>query len=357
MTQSVKKITITCHWLVVVIFFIACPTRESWAQGVSVSAWSDSVSSRHERIMFWNVENAFWPEDDPRTNDDEFTPEGARHWTRHRLRDKLTQLTRVVLAAGSGRSPMLVGLAEVEGDSVMRYWTNSTPLWNEHYDYLVTQGPDTRGIQIALLYQPMDFRLLGWEGLQVDLGQQRPTRHILHAWGRVVSGDTIDVFVCHMPSRLGGAKNSKPGRDAAHRRLLSAIDSLNAHRLQPQVIVMGDMNDYPNPKDQWWQGCEHPLDNLMLPLQQYLVRHPGTYGSHKYQGEWGYLDQFIVSRTLLADDATVRISNPKSFHLPFMLVRETTRLGHRPLRSYYGYNYEGGLSDHLPIVIDVELRY
>lgn len=339
--------------LAVVIFFIICACESLWARGV---ADSDSVNVRNERIMFWNVENAFWPLDDPDTNDDEFTPEGARHWTRHRLRDKLTQLTRVITAAGSGRSPMLVGLAEIEGDSVMHYWTHSTPLWNEHYEYVVTHGPDTRGIQTALLYQPMDFKLLGWEGLEVEI-KGRPTRHILHAWGRVVSGDTLDVFVCHMPSRLGGAKNSRPGRDAAHHRLLAAVDSLRACRNQPQVIIMGDMNDYPSRKAQWWQGCNVPLENLMLPLQQYLDKHPGTYGSHKYQGEWGYLDQFVVSRTMLSDTSNVRISNAHAFHLPFMLVKETTRLGHRPLRSYYGYNYEGGLSDHLPILLDFTIKY
>lgn len=353
--QSAKKMTIAGLRLAVVIFFIfTCGTL--WAQSVAVSA-ADSGRVHNERIMFWNVENAFWPKDDPRTNDDEFTPDGSRHWTHHRLRDKLQQFNRVILAAGASRSPMLVGLAEVEGDSVMHYWTHSTTLWNEHYEYLVTQGPDTRGIQTALLYQPMDFRLLGWEGLQVDLGQQRPTRHILHAWGRVVSGDTLDVFVCHMPSRLGGAKDSKPGRDAAHHRLLSAIDSLNAHRHQPRVIVMGDMNDYPSRKELWWQECGLQLDNLMLPLQQYLTRHPGAYGSHKYQGEWGYLDQFIVSKSLLSDSTKVCVSNARAFHLPFMLVRETTRLGHRPLRSYYGYNYEGGLSDHLPILMDCTIKY
>lgn len=349
--QSAKKMTIAGLRLAVVIFFILY-VRIAWAQSVP-----DSGRVRNERIMFWNVENAFWPLDDPQTNDDEFTPEGARHWTHHRLRDKLQQLNRVILAAGAGRSPMLVGLAEVEGDSVMHYWTHSTTLWNEHYEYLVTHGPDTRGIQIALLYQPMDFRLLGWEGLQVDLGQQRPTRHILHAWGRVVSGDTLDVFVCHMPSRLGGAKDSKPGRDAAHRTLLTAVDSLRAHRHQPQVIIMGDMNDYPSRKSQWWQNCNIQLDNLMLPLQQYLTKKPGTYGSHKYQGEWGYLDQFIVSREMLTEGVNVRVSNARAFHLPFMLVRESTRLGHRPLRSYYGYNYEGGLSDHLPILMDCTITY
>lgn len=357
MTQSSKKMTIAGLRLAVVIFFI-CTCVALRAQSAAVPG-ADSISVHHERIMFWNVENAFWPLDDPQTNDDEFTPDGARHWTRHRLRDKLQQLNRVILAAGAGRSPMLVGLAEVEGDSVMHYWTHSTPLWNEHYEYLVTQGPDARGIQTALLYQPMDFRLLGWEGIEVDMNSKslRPTRHILHAWGRVVSGDTLDVFVCHMPSRLGGSKNSKPGREAAHLTLLTAVDSLRACRRHPQVIIMGDMNDYPSRKAQWWYDCDTQLDNLMLPIQQYLAKHPGTYGSHKYQGEWGYLDQFIVSRSMLSDSSKVMISNARAFHLPFMLVKETTRLGHRPLRSYYGYNYEGGLSDHLPILMDCTIKY
>ena len=332
----------------------------------------------HEQLMFWNVENAFWPEDDPAVDDDEFTPEGMRHWTHGRLRHKLLQLTRVLLAAGDGRAPMVVGLAEVEGDSVMHYWTHHTPLYDQHYQYICTHGPDQRGIQTALLYQPADFHLIQADEYEVPMpAGLRPTRHLLHALGRLVSGDSLDVIVCHLPSRLGGARQSQPARDAAHQVVASLADSLLKCRLHPAVIIMGDMNDTPSSKSKgaWW-GSQ--FVNLMLPLQRDLRTHPSAFGSHKYHGQWGYLDQFIINRehassgviestnTNKSEEAatakgdTLRslvFSAPRSFHLPFMLTDDVTHLGHRPARSYMGYQYEGGYSDHLPILLDLDICF
>lgn len=321
-----------------------------WAQG-------DSLFVHHERVMFWNVENAFWPTDDTLRADDEFTPEGDRHWTYSRLRQKLLQLSRVILAAGDGRAPMLVGLAEVEGDSVLHYWTRRTPFFDSHYRYVVTQGPDTRGIQTALLYQPSDFRLISAEGHKVAMpAGVRPTRDVLHAAGRLVSGDTLDVLVCHLPSRLGGARQSQPARDAAHRAVMALADSLTAVRSQAHVVIMGDMNDAPSASQCWW-GTSYV--NLMVGLQAELRRHPSRLGSHKYQGEWAFLDQFIVSQGLVQPvrGASLAVSAARSYGLPFMLTADETHLGHRPKRSYYGYQYEGGYSDHLPILLDIDVYF
>jgi len=328
----------------------------------------DSVQVQHQRIMFWNVENAFWPENDSLRQDDEFTPEGIRHWTKSRLRQKLLQLTRVIVAAGDGMAPMIVGLAEVEGDSVLHYWTHSTPLWDQHYNYIVSDGPDVRGIQTALLYQPLDFKLLNADFYQVKMPEGlRETRDVLHAAGRVVSGDTLDVIVCHLPSRLGGAKQTQSAREAAHQAVMHVADSLRQYRKNPNIIIMGDMNDYAKKSKPWW-GVNYV--NLMIPLQKSLKRHPSHYGSHKYQGEWGFLDQFVINlelkdkseRLRLAlereDSApAVMISNPRVFYLPFMLTEDSSHLGHRPKRSYYGYQYEGGYSDHLPILLDFDVYF
>jgi len=328
----------------------------------------DSVHVQHQRIMFWNIENAFWPENDSLRQDDEFTPDGIRHWTKSRLRQKLLQLTRVIVAAGDGMAPMIVGLAEVEGDSVMHYWTHSTPLWDQHYNYIVSDGPDVRGIQTALLYQPLDFKLLNADFHRVKMPEGlRETRDVLHAAGRVVSGDTLDVIVCHLPSRLGGAKQTQSARDAAHQTVMHVADSLRMLRQNPNIVIMGDMNDYARSSKAWW-GKD--FENLMIPLQKSLKYHPSHYGSHKYQGEWGYLDQFVVNSELKTRsekmNATqektisgpkVEISNPRVFYLPFMLAEDTSHLGHRPKRSYYGYQFEGGYSDHLPILLDFDVYF
>ena len=321
---------------------------------------------QHSRIVFYNCENLFEPSDNPEKLDDEFTPDGERHWTYTRVNQKVTNLARVLVAAGEGRAPMLVGLAEVENDSVLMRLTRRTALREWEYDFVVTQSPDTRGINVALLYQPMDFRLLGWMAVRVPMPDgARPTRDLLHAWGRVVGGDTLDVIVCHLPSRLGGVKRSTANRQAAHRVIRQLSDSLHRHRACPHVIVMGDMNDYPDTrllrKDMAFGQC---LTNLMEPLQRDLKRGRLACGSHKYGGEWGFLDQFWVSNGLVeemplanAPKSRLWLSNAEAFHLPFMLTDDVTHMGHRPLRSYNGFQYEGGYSDHLPIRLELHIEY
>lgn len=258
--------------------------------------------------------------------------------------EKLINLSRVIVAAGEGRPLAIVGLAEVENDSILKRWTQHTPLARWHYRYLVTNSPDRRGINVGLLYQPDSFRLLGHESVSVDMPADiRPTRDLLHAWGRIISGDTLDVVVCHLPSRYGGKKASDKARAIAHVRLRTLMDSIVAVRKTPRLVVMGDMNDYPTSKSMCRDFVGY--QNLMLPLQKALRKGHLKYGSHKHEGEWGFLDQFLVNSSIF--------SNPRPLSLPFMLTTDNKYLGKRPKRSRYGAKYEAGYSDHLPILLDV----
>ncbi len=314
---------------------------------------------QRNRVLFYNCENLFDPADNPDKNDDEYTPEGIRHWTYYRQYQKMLNLGNVIVAAGEGKAPMLVGLAEVENDSVMLRLTRGTALREWEYSYLITDSRDQRGINVALMYQPIDFRLIGWQGIRVALPEgARPTRDLLHAWGRVVGGDTLDVVVCHLPSRLGGTRRSQPNRRAAHAAIRALCDSLNTHRQHPHILIMGDMNDTPDTKllrrdMQFGRG----LYNLMQPLQRALKLGLRDFGSHKYQGEWGFLDQFWVNENPNTSRRNVWVDNVEVVHFPFMLTEDETHMGHRPLRSYYGYQYEGGYSDHLPIRLDLIIQY
>ena len=330
------------------------------------------------RICFYNVENLFDTADDPLTQDDEFTPSGARRWTPRRLRQKLDGLSRVVAAMGEGRPPALIGLAEVENDSVLRRWLRSDGMWRSGYRYVMTDGLDARGIDVALLYQPTDFRLFGHEALRVPVpAGSRPTRDLLHAWGRLSTGDTLDVIVCHMPSRLGGSKARQALRTAAHLRLRSAIDSLLSVRSAPLLVVMGDFNDGPfqpslvrNLRLCDPNGAVGPdsLYDLMQPLHRLLQRGRLRTGSYKYRGEWSFIDHFLVNGRLLPASSdsllsvssairpsALRVDSVRVLALPFMLTDDATHLGQRPRRTYYGYTYEAGYSDHLPIVMDLRI--
>ncbi|MCF0180327.1 MAG: endonuclease [Bacteroidales bacterium] len=281
--------------------------------------------------------------------------------------EKLTNLSRVIVAAGEGEPPAIIGLAEVENDSILTRWTKHTPLARWHYEYLISHSSDERGINVALLYQKEEFRLLGHEFVRVTLPKNfRPTRDLLHAWGRIVNGDTLDVVVVHLPSRYNGKKTSDRARKIAHEKLKMLMDSVCSIRSKPHLIVMGDFNDYPTSSSIKEDFSDYV--NLMFPLQKDLWKNPDKLGSHKHQGEWGFLDQFFVNKELLEEkeledstiykkDSTiynnVRAKNPRSFALPFMLIKDKKYLGLRPKRSRYGSVYEGGYSDHLPILLDV----
>ncbi|MBP5716108.1 MAG: endonuclease, partial [Bacteroidales bacterium] len=101
----------------------------------SVAVLCGQSVEQHNRIVFYNCENLFEPSDNPEKLDDEFTPDGERHWTYTRVNQKVTNLARVLVAAGEGRAPMLVGLAEVENDSVLMRLTRRTALREWEYDF------------------------------------------------------------------------------------------------------------------------------------------------------------------------------------------------------------------------------
>ena len=201
------------------------------------------------RVVSWNIENLFDTHHDSLKNDREFLPDAMRHWNYSRYKKKLADIARVITAIGEWNPPALVGLCEVENDTVLRDLTRRSPLKELDYRYVMTDSPDSRGIDVALLYQRDLFKLLSSRSISIPpLKQHRPTRDLLHVSGLLLTEDTLDVFVCHLPSRSGGAKESEPYRLHAAQILRTEADSILHKRLHPQVIIMGDFNDYPTNK-------------------------------------------------------------------------------------------------------------
>lgn len=210
-----------------------------------------------QRVMWWNVENLFDCRHDSLKDDLEFLPESSRHWTRSRYWHKLDNVARTLAAASKGEEwPMLVGLGEVENDSVLHDLTRRSPLRLARYAYVHHEGPDLRGIDCALLYQPEQFHLLGSRAVRVPSERHglRPTRDLLHCWGVLPGGDSLHVICVHFPSRAGGTRQSGLHRKLAAEALCGLLDSLSGQ----QVIVMGDFN----------AGADDPA---LRPIAQRLV--------------------------------------------------------------------------------------
>ena len=112
------------------------------------------------RVMFYNVENLFDTKDDSLKNDNEFLPDAMRRWNYYRYRDKVNSIAKVIIASGNEYVPDLVGLCEVENDTCLRDLVRYSPLREADYRYVMTNSPDERGIDVALLYQRGTFKII-----------------------------------------------------------------------------------------------------------------------------------------------------------------------------------------------------
>lgn len=304
------------------------------------------------KVMWYNVENLFDTEDDPEKDDAEYLPDGLKGWTPRRYWNKLTAISRVIASVGEARFPDLVGLCEVENDSVLHALTRRSPLRTAGYRYLMTHSPDVRGVDVALLYLPGSFRPLAHRCIPVT-GGDRPTRDILHVSGQVLTGDTLDLFLCHFPSRFGGIRASAPFRLLAARVLRQAIDSLHHVRQTPNLLVMGDFNDAlspDNPLAQTLRISEAVDANETDTFLYKLIDHQAP-GSYAYQGHWEQIDHILLSAPLLQSQRRLH-TRPSCFHVfrPSFLLTPDEKFGDSiPFRTHLGGRYLGGYSDHLPI--------
>ena len=293
-----------------------------------------------------NCENLFDCRHDSLKNDTEFLPDGAYHWTRTRYWQKLDRIGQAILSCGvkeqTWQLPDMVALCEVENDSVLHDLTRCSLLRNARYDYVMTNSPDERGIDVALMYSPYSFRLIGSHSVRVKpIKGMRPTRDILYASGVTASGDTLHVIVAHLPSRRGGEKYSRPFRMMAARQVAAVIDSIyNKVSAEAKIIVAGDFNDYSNS-----ESMQLLCSKRMIGVSKGAKGHNGAKGTYRYQGLWGSLDHILVSIPL-ADIATECYVNDAEF----LIERDEKYGGVKPRRNYLGPRYLNGFSDHLPLV-------
>lgn len=290
-----------------------------------------------------NCENLFDCHHDSLKQDTEWMPASVRKWTPARYWRKLNHIGQEILSCQQKGVPDLVALVEVENDSVLFDLTRRSLLRNAGYDYLMTESPDLRGIDVALLYQPLSFRPVCYDYLQVEpLKDMRPTRDILYVQGETIGGDTLHVFVVHSPSRFGGEKVTRPNRQQVADRLMQTICQLSAGA---KVMVVGDFNDYADsPALQFLEA------NGLHNVTREATGSHGARGTYRYEGQWQSIDHVLVSSVLCDSVAQAYINDA-----PFLLEEDKKNGGVKPFRTYIGYRYQRGFSDHLPLV--VRLRF
>ncbi len=373
------------------------PTAEQWQPHRNYAR-----SWKRLRILTWNVENLFDTLHDEGCHDEEFLPISERKWTSPRYWRKQGAIARTLVAAAELQPIDLIGLCEVENDSVIHHLCRRTRLARLGYEYLISHSRDKRGVDVALLYQPVTMSLITHQSLRVpfDSLRERPTRDILHATFRAPRGDTIDVFIAHFPSRLGGAAHSSPYRERAANLIAHTADSLLRLRFRPHLIAMGDFNDEPS---------DPSIARVLSPYFYALTTHATPYpaiktqegnvsktmshktpendsttaqrhtldpydnsavsGTYFFRHQWSRIDQILVSHNFISQDCSPSSPLHASQHTKKILfftrpscdihifapsfLLEYSKSGElHPRRTYLGTYYHGGISDHLPLFAD-----
>jgi endonuclease/exonuclease/phosphatase family metal-dependent hydrolase len=301
-------------------------------------------------VVELNCENLFDCQHDSAKNDYEFLPTSEHKWTPSKYWRKLNNISKEILSCtcdsmGHERLPDLVVMCEVENDSVMRDLTKRSLLRGGRYEYVMTHSADERGIDVALLYQPFSFRLIKSFSIRPEpFGSHAPTRDILYVEGQIMSGDTVHLFAVHMPSRIGGETLSFPFRRHVAQTLRHAVDSLDAVNRNSKILIAGDFNDYAS-------------DSVLAitagdDLTNISAGRGGSHGAkatYRYNGQWNSLDHIVVSDWFVGHLKNCRVND-----IPFLLTDDKKYGGKKPHRTFLGYKFDNGYSDHLPLVADFE---
>lgn len=319
------------------------------------------LNSQSMKIMTYNVENLFDTQHDSLKNDKEFLPNSELHWTNKRFYDKLHEVMQVIVGLGGDELPLLVGLCEVENDFVLKAMTQFDPYDQLGYDYVHYEGPDARGIDVALLYQKDKFTPLASRPIPVNLPNGQRGRDLLYTCGALTDSTLLHIIQVHFPSRREGALASEPNRIAAAKAVRKVIEEIQVVDSQAAIIIMGDFND--NPSDKVPTTTLSALPYTSGPfddLQLYNLCWDGSpfedkeIGSYFHNGEWDMLDQIIVSGALLNGNLSVRVMPEAEVYHPKWISKRDKRTGEMiPRRTYVGPFYQGGVSDHFPVFIEL----
>ena len=335
-------------------------------------------------VAFYNFENLFDTIDNP-NNDDEWTPNGLQRWTSEKYRQKLENLSTVLMQIGTNdkqkEAPTFIGGSEIENRNVLEDLVKHPNIVKEDYGIVHFDSPDKRGIDVALLYKKKYFKptsfvnipLIIYRGksnekvketdvdksdedksdedkIEITINSRVYTRDILLVTG-FLDGEEINVLVNHWPSRSGGEKKSSPFREAAARLASKVMDSVYKINPKAKIILMGDLNDGTYNKSvkvglgAKSKKAEVAQFGVYNPFEQMFKDGNATLF---YRDSGDIFDQIMVSETLIQEDhSTYQYWKAGIYNKPFMIEKFGKYAGY-PLRHSAN---EIGYSDHFPVYI------
>ena len=328
---------------------------------------------RHYQIYgvgFYNLENLFDTCHDAGHNDYQYLPDGQNKWNGLKYSHKLRNMARVLAEMGTDVHPLgcaVIGVSEVENANCLTDLCNQEPLKARNMQFVHIEGPDHRGVDCALLYNPSMFQVRDVE--LVPYVYVRPedslmaTRGFLTVSG-TMAGEHVTIIVNHLPSRFATSFY----REEGGRQIREVKERLMREDPSVKLIIMGDMNDDPQDRSMAVSlGARRKIKDteefgLWNPWWDVLASGTGTL---QYDGGWNLFDQIILSHSLLdpshmkdgkevvlsrIDCSTLRYFRHQIFRRDYLFQREGRYKGNT-LRTHAGGVWLDGYSDHLPTVV------
>jgi hypothetical protein len=330
---------------------------------IALNVFGQQKNYKAAVIAFYNCENFYDTLNDPKTNDEEFTPHGERNYNSKIYWNKVEKLATVVSQIGADASPKIadgpaiLGVAEIENDNVLNDLTHHPLLKERNYKFVHYDSKDIRGVDVALIYNPKYFTITDSKALFVKLPSGSKdsyyTRDVLWVRGKL-DGEIVNVYVNHWPSRLGGEERSAPARAAAALVCKNHMDSIFKVDGEQKAIIMGDLNDDPvSPsitkvlkakakiEDVTPEGIYNPWTDL----------YKKGIGTLAYQDAWGLFDQIMITyKWLDKKQDGFFFYQQFVFNRDFLKENQGQYKGY-PMRTWDGLLYRGGYSDHFPTYI------
>jgi predicted extracellular nuclease len=310
-------------------------------------------------IGFYNLENLFDTLHNANKNDVEFLPTSSLQWNTAKYMAKEHNLAEVISQLATDVTPdgvAMLGVAEVEDRKVLEDLVSQPALKSRNYQIVHIEGPDNRGIDCGLLYQPKYFKVLATRSLYVNLTKPTDTipyytRDILYVAG-LLDGEQVHVMVNHWPSRRGGESASAWARAVAAGICRHMADSIGQANPGAKIFIMGDLNDDPVSKSLTEvlkakgdvKGLKH--GDLFNTMYSHYKDGDGTMA---YQDAWSLFDQMIISQTFVTPPSGGwQFYKSIVFRKPWLLETDGPYKGY-PHRTFSGDVFINGYSDHLPV--------
>lgn len=292
-------------------------------------------------VMGWNIENLFDTQDDPFTEDDEFTPRGEARWDNASLRNKLYNITDIIRRINHGSGPDIIGLCEVENRKVVEMLSKHPNIKHLQYKYIYHRDSvDPRGIDVAILSRYSAS--VRWE-------QAYPGARDMLVGKFEIQEHPLYILVNHWRSRLGGKKKTEDRRIQAALKCIDTVKKIQSQDPDADILLIGDFND--NPQDSSIRNYLKAVPyNKRENKRSLLYNLTPSAKTEEWVNLTSYFDQIIVSQGILDKKGFSYI--PGSFEIisySFMCDKNG-----RPL-SFSSYDGKG-YSDHFPVVATFQIE-